>query len=44
VLEQVRGLRVDLERVLPIEQVQVEPVVGHHPECITTKYGASSAC
>jgi len=30
VLEQVRGLRVDLERVLPIEQVQVEPVVGHH--------------
>jgi hypothetical protein len=30
VLEQVRGLRIDLERVLPIEQVQVEPVVGHH--------------
>ena len=30
VLEQVRGLRVDLERILLIQQVRVEPVVGHH--------------
>lgn len=29
-LEQVRGLRVDLERVLLIQQVEIEPFITHH--------------
>ena len=28
-LEQVRGLGVDLERVFLIQQVQIEPLTGH---------------
>lgn len=39
--EEVRGLRVDLERVLFIEQVRVEPFVGHTADCITTEYQLS---
>ena len=30
-LEQMRGLRLDLKRVLFIQQVRVEPVVDHNP-------------
>jgi len=28
-LEEVRGLGVDLERVFLIQQVQIEPLIGH---------------
>ncbi len=33
-LEQVRGLRIDLERVLLIQQARVESAVGHHPSVL----------
>jgi hypothetical protein len=28
-LEQVRGLRVDLERILAIQQIHIEPLLAH---------------
>lgn len=42
-LEQVRGLGIDLERVLLIEQARVEPLTVHKVECITNDYTCVSA-
>jgi hypothetical protein len=36
VLEQVSGLGVDLERVLVVKQIGIEPVVRHLPTVIQT--------
>jgi hypothetical protein len=36
--EQVRGLSVDLERILIIELLQVEQLIGHRAHCITNGY------
>ena len=38
VFEQVGGLGVDLERVLVVEQIEIEPVVRHSGNCITNGY------
>jgi hypothetical protein len=38
VFEQVGGLGVDLERVLVVEQIEIEPVVRHSGDCNTNGY------
>ena len=36
--EQVRGLSIDLERIVVVEQLQIEPLHRHRLECITIEY------
>ncbi len=42
-LEQVRGLGVDFERVLVVEKVRIEPLARHCCKCITNEYERPSA-
>ena len=42
VLEQVGGLSVDLERILFVEQIQIEQLVRHMPNCNTNGYRHSA--
>jgi len=45
-LEQVRGLGVDLERVFLIQQVQIEPLTGHPNSVLqtTTSWASGPGC
>jgi len=43
VFEQVGGLGIDLERVLVVEQIEIEPVVRHSGNCITNGYDLLAA-